>query len=505
MRLTSSAFARKLNVNTYPNMAGANRAGVEGVSRLIAQEVRRRGYLATPTSNFVPVTTVNPAATGAGVYLVNGTKWGGALGTGVTLDFSFQTYNSYYLTDYSAYNEYNDGSGLLDTGEKAAIRAVLAIWSSSANLNFREVTDSANVAGELRFAYTQQNSGNEAAHAYLPGTDPSAGDVWFDWYNFNPDALATIAKGSFDYHTILHEVGHALGLKHSFAGPNAIPAAQDNYFYSVMSYTASPFSAHGDNYASFNPTTPMYYDLVAIQALYGKNTTINAGNSTYSFNDGTRYWQAINDASGRDTITYNGVENSSINLNPGQFSALSERIVFTAGSSRSTVTIGPGVVIEDARGGSGHDSLIGNAVANVLNGAAGNDTLNGAAGNDHLYGGAGRDTLTGGAGNDYFVFHTTLNSTTNVDRIADFNVVQDTVKLENAVMPGLGSHLGTLYAANFWKSATGLAHDSDDRVIYETDAGWLNYDSNGSAAGGAVHIAQLTPNLALTHADLFVI
>ena len=111
-------------------------------------------------------------------------------------------------------------------------------------------------------------------------TAPSAGDVWFDWYNFNPDALPTIANGSFDYHTILHEVGHALGLKHSFACPNAIPAAQDNYFYSVMSYTASPWS-QGDDYASFYPTTPMYYDLVAIQALYGKNTTINAGNNTY--------------------------------------------------------------------------------------------------------------------------------------------------------------------------------------------------------------------------------
>jgi hypothetical protein len=36
-------------------------------------------------------------------------------------------------------------------------------------------------------------------------------------------------------------------------------------------------------------------------------------------------------------------------------------------------------------------------------------------------------------------------------------------------------------------------------------SGWLNYDSNGSAAGGAVHIAKLAPNLALTYADFFVI
>ena len=93
----------------------------------------------------------------------------------------------------------------------------------------------------------------------------------------------------------------------------------------------------------------------------------------------------------------------------------------------------------------------------------------------------------------------------NVDRITDFNVVQDTIRLENGVMPGLGSHLGTLYSTAFWKSTTGLAHDANDRIIYETDTGWLNYDSNGSAAGGTVHIAQLAPNLALTNADFLII
>ena len=60
-------------------------------------------------------------------------------------------------------------------------------------------------------------------------------------------------------------------------------------------------------------------------------------------------------------------------------------------------------------------------------------------------------------------------------------------------------------AGEFWKSTTGTAHDSSDRIIYETDTGWLNYDSNGNAAGGGVHIAKLAPNLALTSADFIVI
>ncbi len=145
--------------------------------------------------------------------------------------------------------------------------------------------------------------------------------------------------------------------------------------------------------------------------------------------------------------------------------------------------------------------LTGNSLNNVLNGAAGNDTVNAGAGND----GAGNDRLTGGAGYDNFVFNTAISATKNVDTILDFNRVYDTIRLENAVMPGLGGHLGTLSSAAFWKSKTGLAHDSNDRVIYETDTGWLNYDKNGSATGGAVHIAKLAPNLALSYADFFVI
>jgi hypothetical protein len=65
--------------------------------------------------------------------------------------------------------------------------------------------------------------------------------------------------------------------------------------------------------------------------------------------------------------------------------------------------------------------------------------------------------------------------------------------------------VGVLNPALFWKSTTGLAHDTNDRVIYETDTGWLNYDSNGSGAGGAVHLALLATNLPLTYADFVVI
>src|SRR5262249_14200380 len=156
--------------------------------------------------------------------------------------------------------------------------------------------------GELRFAFSHNLDSFEAAHAYYPSSYAAAGDVWFnpDYFNVGHNG---IALGSYDFFTILHEVGHALGLKHSFQAPNAIPASLDSFFYSIMSYTASPWSADQDNYASFYPTTPMYYDLLAIQTLYGRALTAT-GNNIYTFIDGHKYWQTINDGGGVDKIVY---------------------------------------------------------------------------------------------------------------------------------------------------------------------------------------------------------
>jgi Ca2+-binding RTX toxin-like protein len=116
----------------------------------------------------------------------------------------------------------------------------------------------------------------------------------------------------------------------------------------------------------------------------------------------------------------------------------------------------------------------------------------------------GEDILTGGAGNDTFFFNSALSASANVDRITDFSVPADTIRLENAIFTALGTTTGTLAAGMFWKSATGLAHDASDRISYEIDTGKLSYDTNGSAAGGSIHFATLSANLALTNADFIV-
>ena len=95
-------------------------------------------------------------------------------------------------------------------------------------------------------------------------TDPAAvdkaGDIWLN-------SLAPwdgLAPGSYGYSTLIHEMGHALGLKHPFEGAVMLPAQQESYAYSLMSYTA--YAGSAGSWVDFEPTTPMLYDLLAIQS-----------------------------------------------------------------------------------------------------------------------------------------------------------------------------------------------------------------------------------------------
>jgi hypothetical protein len=68
--------------------------------------------------------------------------------------------------------------------------------------------------------------------------------------------LTTIRWG---YQVALHEIGHALGLKHTFEGLNRLSPAEGNIDNSVMSYT------EGATSYDLGP-----YDIVALQSIYGR-------------------------------------------------------------------------------------------------------------------------------------------------------------------------------------------------------------------------------------------
>lgn len=161
-----------------------------------------------------------------------------------------------------------------------------------------------------------------------------------------------------------------------------------------------------------------------------------------------------------------------------------------------------GIGADRAYGNSGNDIIRGGDGNDSLFGGSGNDAIRGDAGNDILYGGSGNDTLYGDAGRDVFVFNMALGST-NVEIIVGFSVVDDTMYLDDAIFTRLSA--GTLTTAAFARNTTGLASNSLDRIIYETNTGRLYYDADGTGTASArVHFATIATNLAITQSDFFV-
>lgn len=172
-------------------------------------------------------------------------------------------------------------------------------------------------------------------------------------------------------------------------------------------------------------------------------------------------------------------------------------------------TISGGEGNDSVAGGLGNDQLLGGPGGDTLNGGGGNDVisghngydnLSGATGNDTLGGGSGCDVLWGGAGKDLFWFNAALGAT-NVDRIGDFSVVDDQIRLDHLVFSGLAT--GALAASAFvvgTAAATGSQH-----VIYDTAAGALYFDADGVGGAAQVKFATVSANLSISAADFSVI
>lgn len=203
-----------------------------------------------------------------------------------------------------------------------------------------------------------------------------------------------------------------------------------------------------------------------------------AGNDTY-YVDNARDTinELVNAGSGVDTV-YSSI---SFNLAASTVTGALENLVLTGNQA--------------VRGD-------GTAAANLLRGNSIYNQLYGWAGDDVIDGDDGFDTLTGGTGRDTFVFSTNISK---YDKITDFSVVDDTIRLDLRVFGALSQAPGVLNSASFTVSTVSAAADAGDRIIYDRDSGNLYYDSNGTGAGGLTLFAQIGPGLALTAADFYVV
>lgn len=254
------------------------------------------------------------------------------------------------------------------------------------------------------------------AYAFLPGDTALAGDVWLGSH-----LAGSLARGTYGYRTLMHEIGHALGLKQpDEAGPfGRLASAMDGAQWSVMSARSvdgGPVGALGIEPTGYAQTF-MIRDIAALQHLYGADYS-DAGNDVYTFDPYQRVMaRTIWDGGGRDTYDFSRYGTPvAIDLQPGRWSTTGQQAqlnraqelaggaepVFAAGSIYNAA-LHKGdwrSGIEDAIGGAGNDRISGNVLNNHLSGRNGNDAIFGHGGRDSLDGGYGNDWLDAGTDRD---------------------------------------------------------------------------------------------------------
>ncbi|MDJ0534572.1 MAG: matrixin family metalloprotease [Xenococcaceae cyanobacterium MO_207.B15] len=385
----------------------------------------------TDLSTIALLPTTNAGFTG-NTY-VDGILWGGnRWNTGASKQIDYSFWNSGTESFDDSYDNIATNAYTWTAAEKASMVEALDTWAAVADITFVNVGDN-NANATLGF-YNVDNSqlGQGVLGRFSPPGTNGEGIGYFNWEGEGWDYINGNQQGDFGFITLIHELGHGLGLAHphdngggSSVYPGVTSSSDTGDFglnqgiYTTMSYNdgVTAIVDHGSlNYGYQG--TPMAFDIAAIQHLYGANMNHNTGNDTYflpTVNASGTSFSSIWDAGGTDKISGAGASSGvEINLNDATLN-ISDGA--GAGGYLSAVTgifggftIANGVIIENADGSDFDDSLIGNEFNNSLFGEDGNDTLLGGAGNDYLdgwngndslYGEAGNDTLLGYYGNDY--------------------------------------------------------------------------------------------------------
>lgn len=214
----------------------------------------------------------------------------------------------------------------------------------------------------------------------------------------------------------------------------------------------------------------------------------NDGNNRLTGNAGTNLLNGRAGADtmigggGDDTFFFNSAADAAIEAgNAGTDTLRSSLTVALAANIETLILVGTGAI-----DGSG------NELANTIVGNAGDNTLDGRGGND---------MLKGAVGADVFAFSTALDAAGNVDKIIGFNVAADQFQLDAAVFAGLAP--GALAADAFVIGAA--AADAADRIIYNSAAGTILFDADGTGAVTAIAFATTATGLALANADFLVV
>jgi serralysin len=452
--------------------------------------------------------------------LLTGARW-----EATALAYSFPADGSVYEKSYGS-GEPHSNFGSLNAIQIAAARSAFGMIAAVTGLSFVEKVETTTSHATVRLAMSDVPA---SAWTYTPGGSQEGGDTWFrnsgGWYD-------APVPGTYAFYTFIHEIVHAVGLKHGHEtdGYGPMSRDRDSMEYSVTTYRSyiGASGLHVENETGGYAQTLMMYDIAALQHMYGADFSTRNGDTVYRWDPatgqtfidgvgqaapaGNRVFMTIWDGGGIDTYDLSTYATPvTVDLRPGEWSKTSaEQLAYLGGGQYARGNVANALLhqgdvrslIENAIGGSGADQVTGNAAANALSGGNGSDRLSGLESNDTLRGGGGNDTLAGNAGRDSFIFDARPSRTANSDRIVDFNVADDGFILDNGVFTKL-MKTGKLSSAAFWTGAA--AHDANDRIIYNKATGAVLYDADGTGRTASVQFAVVGKNLKMSPADFFVV
>ena len=363
--------------------------------------------------------------------LLSGSYWNGIEVTGapVIITYSFPTSAPAYDTTIDGFTAATVASFQPFTAaEQTEAVQALGEWANASGLVFIQVAPG---EGDINFSNVDFNTTSNPSYAGYGGIGfyPFGDWNYFSYPNFTGDLDASgdvfmnsqflSQDGTVNYGTLLHEIGHAIGLKH----PTEV----------VTDYASNPQVVHDQVLATDDPTQ-------TIMSTVGDDSTNDQAHLHQLDMQAAAYIYGAAGTGGVYTVSASGANS----VSNWSWDATTETLTQTA------VTTG-----ETIRGTSVNDVIYGSTGDDRLFALAGNDQLYGEEGNDSLYGGSGTDLLVGGLGDDsYYVSSSTTTIVENPDE--GYDTVYSTVSFT------LPSNVEALQL--YGSGLTGTGNDQGDTI-----------------------------------------